>query len=210
MDDPLTVIQVYLGSVVLDTAQWAKPMIALRSARAAGSAESRTPEFVTTFLSRRPVPPALDSSLRAKLARRFATIPRSGKRRVKGQNSAVWIVKSSSLSRTLTRRFSLTQGSELRSPVRRRLGNQVYLLAGLFAHNLVRELQMRTEKQSRGTTDNRAALWVFEQVDTVRKTLLQRAGRLTRPGGKLTLTISGNTTVKARLLSTLNRLRPAA
>ena len=42
-------------------------------------------------------------------------------------------------------------------PVRRRLGNQMYLLAGLFAHNLIRELQMRTEERSRGTTDNRAA-----------------------------------------------------
>ncbi len=54
-------------------------------------------------------------------------------------------------------------------------------LAGLFAHNLVRELQMRTAERSRGTTDNRAALWIFERVDTVRKTLLRRAGRLTRP-----------------------------
>ena len=95
-------------------------------------------------------------------------------------------------------------------PVRRRLGNQMYLLAGLFAHNLVRELQMRTEAPSRGTTDNRAALWVFEQVDTVRKTLLQRAGRLTRPSGKLTLTISGGSTVKEKLLGMLDRLRPAA
>jgi hypothetical protein len=95
-------------------------------------------------------------------------------------------------------------------PVRRRRGNQTYLLAGLFAHNLVRELQMRTERQSRGTTDNRAALWVFEQVDTVRKTLLHRAGRLTRPSGKLTLTISGGSVVKEKLLGMLDRLRPAA
>jgi len=95
-------------------------------------------------------------------------------------------------------------------PVRRCLGNQMYLLAGLFAHNLVRELQMRTEAPSRGTTDNRAGLWVFEQVDTVRKTLLQRAGRLTRPSGKLTLTISGGSIVKEKLLGMLNRLRPAA
>ena len=95
-------------------------------------------------------------------------------------------------------------------PVRRCLGNQMYLLAGLFAHNLVRELQMRTEKQSRGTMDNRAALWVFEQVDTVRKTLLQRAGRLTRPAGTLTLTISGAGMVKEKLLGMLHRLRPAA
>jgi len=95
-------------------------------------------------------------------------------------------------------------------PVRRCLGNQMYLLAGLFAHNLVRELQMRTETRSRGTTDNRAALWIFEQVDTVRKTLLQRAGRLTRPSGKLTLTISGAGILKEKLLGMLDRLRPAA
>ena len=95
-------------------------------------------------------------------------------------------------------------------PVRRCLGNQMYLLAGLFAHNLVRELQMRTENPSRGTTDNRAALWVFERVDTVRKTLLQRAGRLTRPAGTLTLTISGAGMVKEKLLAMLHRLRPAA
>ena len=95
-------------------------------------------------------------------------------------------------------------------PVRRCLGNQMYLLAGLFAHNLVRELQMQTETRSRGTTDNRAALWIFERVDTVRRTLLQRAGRLTRPSGKLTLTISGGATVKGKLLGILDRLRPAA
>lgn len=95
-------------------------------------------------------------------------------------------------------------------PVRRRLGNQLYLLAGLFAHNLMRELQMRTEAPARGTTDNRAALWIFEQVATVRKTLLQRAGRLTRPSGKLTLTISGGGTVKEKLLGILDRLHPAA
>jgi hypothetical protein len=95
-------------------------------------------------------------------------------------------------------------------PVCRRLGNQMYLLAGLFAHNLLRELQMRTAAPSRGTTDNRAGLWVFEQLDTVRKTLLQRAGRLTRPSGKLTLTISGGSIVKEKLLGMLERLRPAA
>jgi len=95
-------------------------------------------------------------------------------------------------------------------PVRRRLGNQMYLLAGLFAHNLVRELQMQTEAPSRGTTDNRAALWIFEQVDTVRKILLQRAGRLTRPNGRLTLTISGGGAVKEKLLGILGRLRMAA
>ena len=69
---------------------------------------------------------------------------------------------------------------------------------------------MRTADRSRGTTDNRAALWVFERVDTVRKTLLQRAGRLTRPSGRLTLTVSGAGMVKEKLLGMLDRLRPAA
>lgn len=95
-------------------------------------------------------------------------------------------------------------------PVRRWLGNQMYLLAGLFAHNLVRELQMRTVEPSRGTTNRRAALWTFEQVDTLRKTLLQRAGRLTRPAGQLTLTVCANRFVKDKLLHMLKRLPLAA
>jgi hypothetical protein len=95
-------------------------------------------------------------------------------------------------------------------PVRKRAGNQLYLLAGLFAHNLVRELQMSTSKPSRGTTENRAALWIFEKIDTVRRTLIQRAGRFTRPAGQLTLTISGNTPVKNRLMQMLGKLKPAA
>jgi hypothetical protein len=85
-------------------------------------------------------------------------------------------------------------------PVRRLHGNQIYLLAGLFAHNLMRELQMRTEKPLRHTTAQRASLWVFEKVDTLRKTLIQRAGRLTRPQNTLTLTISANTSTAKRFM----------
>ena len=95
-------------------------------------------------------------------------------------------------------------------PVRRRMGNQMYLLAGLFAHNLVRELQMRAQEPHRGTTVQRASCWVFETVDTVRKTVLQRAGRLTRPGGRLTLTISGSDAAESQLLRLLNSLQLSA
>lgn len=92
-------------------------------------------------------------------------------------------------------------------PVRTWFGNQTYLLAGLFAHNLVRELQMSSTHQPVGpTTTNRATLWTFEKLDTIRKTLIQRAGRLTRPGGTLTLTISANHRVKIQLLQTLQAL----
>lgn len=98
-------------------------------------------------------------------------------------------------------------------PVRRRLGNQLYLLAGLFAHNLARELQMATAPQCRSTTPQRAALWLFEKLDTLRHTLLHRAGRLTRPHGILTLTLNANAWLRLqflRLMQHLERPRNAA
>ena len=95
-------------------------------------------------------------------------------------------------------------------PVRKCLGNQMYLLAGLFAHNLVRELQMQITPRTRGTTSKRATLWTFERLHTFRSTLLQRAGRITHPQGKLTLTISANHWIKNRLLEVLALLQNAA
>jgi hypothetical protein len=95
-------------------------------------------------------------------------------------------------------------------PVRKWLGNQMYLLAGVFAHNLLRELQMITTAPSRRTTQKRTPLWAFEQLATFRAGLIQRAGRLTRPQGKLTLTISANQWIKNRLLDLLKQLQNAA
>jgi len=95
-------------------------------------------------------------------------------------------------------------------PVRKWLGNQTYLLAGIFAHNLLRELQMMTAAPTRGTTAKRPPLWTFEELHTFRAGLIQRAGRLTRPHGTLTLTISANHWIKARLLGILNALHNAA
>jgi hypothetical protein len=63
---------------------------------------------------------------------------------------------------------------------------------------------------SRPTTRNRATLCVFEKLDTVRKTVIQRAGRLTQPHGILTLTISAGLSLKSRLLRTLAALRTGA
>jgi len=88
-------------------------------------------------------------------------------------------------------------------PVRTLMGNQIYLLAGLFAHNLSHELQMAVTGKCRQTTAQRATLWVFERLDTLRRTLIQRAGRLTRPQGRLTLTISGNRAIENQLLQYL-------
>lgn len=95
-------------------------------------------------------------------------------------------------------------------PSRRLISNQLYLLAGLFTHNLTRELQMATATPVRATTRQRAALWVFEKLQTLRLTVIQRAGRLTKPQGVLTLTMSTNKTLKQRLLGLLKGLQPAA
>ena len=95
-------------------------------------------------------------------------------------------------------------------PVRTRTGNQLYLLATVFAHNLVRELQMLTRPRERGTTRGRRTLWVFEQVDTLRKILIQRAGRLTQPRGQLTLTFCRGRLLKKRLLQILDELESLA
>lgn len=95
-------------------------------------------------------------------------------------------------------------------PVRTRCGNQLYLLAGLFAHNLTRELQMRAAPPCRNTTPNRAALWAFEKLGTLRSTLLCRAGRFTRPQGVLTLTLNANAWARQRLTALLQTLRSAA
>ena len=94
-------------------------------------------------------------------------------------------------------------------PCRRLVGNQIFLLAGVTAHNLGRELQMATRPAERVTTPTRMALWSFQELQTLRRTLFARAGRLTRPQGELTLTISANTEVQREILRHLEALRAA-
>ena len=95
-------------------------------------------------------------------------------------------------------------------PTRRQAGNRAFLMAALLAHNLNRELQMHCRPAARKTTEKRAPLWRFEQLGTLRKKIIQRAGRLTNSGGKLTLTMSANDTVQKELLNYLDRLQLAA
>ena len=95
-------------------------------------------------------------------------------------------------------------------PTRTLAGNQLYLLAAVLAYNLNRELQMTVQTTDRTTTPTRAPLWRFTQLDTFRRTLLQRAGRLTRPHGALTLTISANPDVRDELLHCVDQLQAAA
>jgi len=95
-------------------------------------------------------------------------------------------------------------------PTRTLAGNQIYLFSAVLAHNLSRELQMQTTLKHRATTAKRTQLWAFVRLDTLRRKLIQRAGRLTRPQGKLTLTMSANKSVKNELLHYLTGLEKAA
>jgi len=94
--------------------------------------------------------------------------------------------------------------------VRHLHGNQIYMIAAILAHNLNRELQMATTPAARGTTVRRAPLWSFVELATLRHRLLQRAGRLTHPSNRLTLTMGANEAVKVELLRFLEGLEKAA
>ena len=56
----------------------------------------------------------------------------------------------------------------------------------------------------------RPAAWRFERLDTLRHRIIQRAGRLTKPQGELTLTMSANHTVRKDLLHFLDVVKKAA
>jgi len=92
-------------------------------------------------------------------------------------------------------------------PVTTRVGNQLYMFAGILAHNLTRELQMQLTPRARGTTAKRAALWCFREISTLRRTLIQRAGRIIRPAGKLILSMNSNEKLENELLQSLGLLK---
>ena len=94
-------------------------------------------------------------------------------------------------------------------PTRTWRGNRVYLLSALWAHNLSRELQI-IAPPSRSTRQKRPALRDFEKLDRLRRRLIQRAGRLIRPQGRLTLSMNANDTVQDELLHYLDALDQAA
>ncbi|MBI2351165.1 MAG: transposase, partial [Deltaproteobacteria bacterium] len=91
-------------------------------------------------------------------------------------------------------------------PVRTLAGNQTYLICAILAHNLARELQMVADPPLRHTTEKRAPLWIFQELNTLRRHLIQRAGRFSWPQGRLTLTLGLNDTVRATLLHYLGAL----
>ena len=77
-------------------------------------------------------------------------------------------------------------------PFKRILPNKFYMLSSILAHNINNEMQMNISPRDKNTTFKRATLWTFKKIDTIRKNIFIRAGRLTRPNGQSTLTISAN------------------
>ncbi len=80
----------------------------------------------------------------------------------------------------------------------------------MMAHNLSREIQMLASSRSKRSLPKRPAAWSFEKLDTLRHRLIQRAGRLVRLGGELTLTMSANQAVREDRTHFLNVLQKAA
>jgi len=91
-------------------------------------------------------------------------------------------------------------------PTRTWAGNKLYLLSTILAHNLARELQMIANPTTRKTAPKRPPLWDFNRLNTLRHHLIQRAGRLIRPQGRLTLAMSANESVQNELLHYLDAL----
>jgi len=84
-------------------------------------------------------------------------------------------------------------------PFKKQVANEAFLLCSILTHNLNRELQMRCKKPERKTTRQRQTFWVFKEMKTIRHKIIQTAGRLTRPGGKLTLTMADNPAIEREI-----------
>lgn len=95
-------------------------------------------------------------------------------------------------------------------PTRTLVGNQIYLLSAIMAHNLTKELQMITEDADRKTLEKRPTLWKFEKLSTIRQKVILRAGRILRPQGKIVLSVSANDEVKTKMLHFLRKLEDVA
>lgn len=95
-------------------------------------------------------------------------------------------------------------------PCKRVVANQIFTLCTMMAHNLSREIQMLSTPSAPRSLPKRPAAWAFERLDTLRHRIIQRAGRLTRPSGELTLTMSANKAVRRDLLHFLDILNEAA
>ena len=95
-------------------------------------------------------------------------------------------------------------------PVRPRVGNQLYIFAGIPARNLTRELRIQIDRRARGTTPKPAALRCFREMGTLRRTPVRRTGRIIQPGGKPILSMNGNGSPEGEIRHAPTTLNAAA
>jgi hypothetical protein len=91
-------------------------------------------------------------------------------------------------------------------PTKSRLGNQTFTVCCMLAHNLTRELQMRTEPLPQKPQRSGSPLWRFLELGTIRQRILHRAGILRRPQGRLTLRVQANEALKIEMVAYLEGL----
>ena len=91
-------------------------------------------------------------------------------------------------------------------PVQSLNGNKAFLFSGIIAHNLTRELQMESNNKAFNTSEKRRPLWEFSTLETLRKKIIRRAGRVIKPQGKLTLIMGANEAVENELTHYLGAL----
>ena len=94
-------------------------------------------------------------------------------------------------------------------PARTRVGNQSYMFVGIPARNLTRELRIQIDHRARGTIPKRAALRCFRGMETLRRTLIRRIGRIIRPGGKSILSMNSDDSLEGEVRHALAALNAA-
>jgi hypothetical protein len=94
-------------------------------------------------------------------------------------------------------------------PTMKYAANSAWQMLSVLAFNLMRGFQIATTAQRRCWTRKRRSIFLFETIQTLRFTCLQRAGIIVRPDGYATLDV-GRSPVVAERFQRLGRLLKAA
>jgi hypothetical protein len=95
-------------------------------------------------------------------------------------------------------------------PCRKRLANENCMLAAVYAHNLLRLLQMQDAPQQTNKQWTRPAFWIFRKAESFRRTIRLRAGRLSCPKNRSALTISDDEEMEVQFEAFAARFQDAA
>ena len=80
----------------------------------------------------------------------------------------------------------------------------------MLAHNLLANFQIETGVAERPHTQKRTTHWVLKSAQTLRFEIINRAGRLVRPQGRLTLRLHRNKQAEKQFRRISNALGKAA